>query len=136
MSAKKIQRQHRRMQCFGVIMLVVLCFGSILAVVGISNSIEKIHENIIAKTPDAILASAGVTEGQNVKLAVSYYDQKADPCVNLYDKANAEALNDRQFEWSEFVNDMKQLLQEQNCLILVTLWLLCISVTKAVSRSH
>ena len=101
MSAKKIQRQHRRMQCFGVIMLVVLCFGSILAVVGISNSIEKIHENIIAKTPDAILASAGVTEGQNVKLAVSYYDQKADPCVNLYDKANAEALNDRQFEWSE-----------------------------------
>lgn len=41
-----------------------------------------------------------------------------------------------QFQWSEFVNDMKQLLQEQNCLILVTLWLLCISVTKAVSKSH
>lgn len=41
-----------------------------------------------------------------------------------------------QFQWTEFVNDMKQLLQEQNCLIPVTLWLLCVSVTKTFSRSH
>lgn len=101
MSTNKKKLQHRRVQWFGGTMLAVLGLGAILTVVGMSSSVHQIHENLISKTPDVVLASAGVSEEKGVSLPVAYYDQRADACVNLYDESQKIALEERQFEWAK-----------------------------------
>lgn len=80
---------------------MVVCAGAVLTAVGMASTVNKIEEVVISKTPDAILASAGVDDWNDVALAVAYYDQKADPCVNLYDASKSKEVNARQFEWTE-----------------------------------
>ncbi len=93
------QKKNKRMM-FGGIALGVLSLGAILAILGMSNTVSEISEKAISKTPDAILASAGVSEEKLVSVPVIYYDQKADPCVNIYDTGLKSELRKRQFEWT------------------------------------
>lgn len=94
---KKKQSQSR---VFGLIALVVLLFATGLMVFGLSSTIGEVKNAVISRTPEAILASAGVSSEQDIFLSVSYFDQKADECVNLYD-GDKKSLSARQFEWTE-----------------------------------
>lgn len=85
---------------FGWIALGAFAIGAVLALVGLSNTVREISDEMVAKTPDAVLASAGVDETELVQLPVAYYDQRADDCVNMYDVGADDALEVRQFEWS------------------------------------
>ena len=80
-----MKQKKNKTLMFGGIALGVLSLGVILAIFGMSNTISEISEKAISKTPDAILASAGVSEEKLVSVPVMYYDQKADECVNLYE---------------------------------------------------
>ena len=94
------QKKQHKTQVVGVVALVTFLAATVLAVFGLSQTMVEIDNAAISKTPEAILASAGLSEEQNVFLSVAYYDQKSDECVNLYDLGAREALNSRQFEWS------------------------------------
>lgn len=91
----------KKIQIFGLVALAVLGVGTILTMIGLSNAVGEIERVAVSHTPDAILASAGVSDGNDVSLAVAYYDQKADSCVNIYDTSKSEALYNRQFEWTK-----------------------------------
>lgn len=95
-----MKQKKNKTLMFGGIALGVLSLGVILAIFGMSNTISEISEKAISKTPDAILASAGVSEEKLVSVPVIYYDQKADPCVNIYDTGLTGELHKRQFEWT------------------------------------
>ncbi|MBR3256616.1 hypothetical protein IKG10_03065 [Candidatus Saccharibacteria bacterium] len=98
---KKHKQQGHRLKVFGIISLAILAIGGVLSAVGISQAVKEIHGIEISKTPDAILASAGVEDGGEVSLNIIYFDQLADNCVNIYDLNQGEALESRQFEWSK-----------------------------------
>lgn len=95
-----MKQRKKKSQLFGGIALVVLGLGAVLAIVGLSNTVGEITEKAISKTPDAILASAGVSEEKLVSVPVLYYDQKPDDCVDLYDVSLSRAVYARQFEWT------------------------------------
>ncbi len=95
-----MKQKKNKTLMFGGIALGVLSLGAILAIFGMSNTVSEISEKAISKTPDAILASAGVTEEKLVSVPVIYYDQKADQCVDLYDVGLSSDLYKRQFEWT------------------------------------
>lgn len=84
---------------FGVLAFAVFATAMILSVVAMSSTIGEITETTVARTPDAILASAGVTDGKRILLPVGYFDQRQEACVNLYDDAMRNELHKRQFEW-------------------------------------
>lgn len=86
---------------FGAVAIATFTMAMVLAIIGLSRSVADIKKEAIAKTPEAILANAGLTEEKNVYLSVSYFDQKADQCVDLYDNSARKALAARQFGWSE-----------------------------------
>lgn len=94
------QKKNNKSQLFGGVALFVLVLGAVLAIVGFSNTVGEIADKAISKTPDAILASAGVSEEKLVSVPVLYYDQKSDDCVNLYDTGLSKAVYARQFEWT------------------------------------
>lgn len=98
---RKRKQQGHRLKVFGIISLAILAIGGVLSAVGISQAVKEIHGIEISKTPDAILASAGVDDGSEVSLNIIFFDQLADECVNIYDLNQGEALESRQFEWSE-----------------------------------
>ena len=87
-------------------MTVLVCMG-----LGLSGTIGGIKEEIISKSPDAILASAGLDEDKDVYLSVMYYDQRSDNCINIYDTSRNDALRARQFEWSNCGYHNKELEQ-------------------------
>lgn len=93
-------KKSRRILTFGVGSLVLLAIGGTLAAVGMSRSVNEIRGIQISKTADAILASAGVEDKNKISLNVTYFDQLADPCVNMYDASQEQALKARQFEWT------------------------------------
>ena len=93
------QQKKNKSRLFGGIALGVLVLGVGVAVFGLSKTVGEITEKAISKTPDAILASAGVSEEKLVSVPVLYYDQKMDECVNLYDTNLKNELEARQFEW-------------------------------------
>lgn len=64
----------------GVVALVVFMVATGLAVFGLSQTMRTIDEVTISKSPTAILASAGLSEEQDVFLSVAYFDQKMDEC--------------------------------------------------------
>lgn len=94
-------KKHQKIKIFGGVGLVALVAAVVLMVIGMSKTVEEIEIAAVARTPEAILASAGVENETNVSLPVAYYDQRADECVNLYDVGVKSALTARQFEWSE-----------------------------------
>jgi fibro-slime domain-containing protein len=96
-----MKQQRNKSKIFGGVALGLLILGVVTVVLGLSSTVGEIAEKTISKTPDAILASAGVSEEKLVSLPVMYYDQKSDECVNLYDNSAREALSLRQFEWTE-----------------------------------
>ena len=96
-----MKQRKNRSKIFGFTALGVFCLGVLIAIFGLSNTIGEIKEVSIAKTPDAILASAGVNEEELVSLPVLYYDQRADECVNIYDASLRDQLHARQFEWTK-----------------------------------
>ena len=104
------QKKHSS-RVWGVVALITLCVGAAAAMVGLTNTVHDIAETAISKTPDAILASAGVSEAELVRLPVMYYDQRADECINMYDAGNKDALEVRQFEWSSCGYYNKQIEQ-------------------------
>lgn len=72
-----------------------------LMIVAISGTVSDMKDAAIAKTADAILASAGVSDEKLISVPVVYYDQKMDACADLYDLEAREAVESRQFEWKE-----------------------------------
>lgn len=95
-----MKQQRNKSRIFGGVALGLLVIGVVTVILGLSSTVGKISEKAISKTPDAILASAGVSEDKLVSLPVTYYDQRSDECVNLYDNGMREALSLRQFEWT------------------------------------
>lgn len=104
-------KKQKKSQQFGLVALVTFAAALMLAVVGMSTTLGQIKTEVIAHTPEAILASAGLDEGKDVFLPVMYYDQKSDDCVNMYDAGSKATLESRQFEWSTCEYHKKSLEQ-------------------------
>ena len=98
---KKRKQKTQKLKFFGVVSLIALAVGGVLTTVGMSRALKEIHGIEISKTPNAILASAGLDDDSEVTLNVIYFDQLADKCVNLYEPSQDDALRARQFEWSK-----------------------------------
>ncbi|MBO7718424.1 fibro-slime domain-containing protein [Candidatus Saccharibacteria bacterium] len=97
---KKQGQKNEKIRTFGIATLLIFGLGILLAIAGLSNMVGEVRDNLISKTPNALLASAGLDDGKEVSIAVSYFDQRADECVNLYDAASMNELKTRQFEWT------------------------------------
>ena len=98
---QKKKNKKNQSAVFGGMALLTFVAAMMLAIFGLSSSVNEIERKAIARTPEAILANAGVSEDKDVFLSVAYFDQKADECVNIYDANSKDALEQRQFEWSE-----------------------------------
>lgn len=96
-----MKKVYKKSQMIGVGAFVVLLFATVLMVLGLTATVGDVHEVVIAETPDAILASAGMEDGKIVSLPVTYYDQEADECVNIYDAIKQRTALERQFEWTK-----------------------------------
>lgn len=108
-------KKQQKIYLFGGIALLTFVAALALIVVGFSHTMTEISKEVVSKTPDAVLASAGVIDRSEVSLPVIYYDQRADECVNLYDNGLRHELYARQFEWSEcgyYNGDIEQGLVE------------------------
>ena len=97
MRKKKQEKKSRNYRVFGVASLVIFGVSLGLLSVGMANTIGGVKRVAVNKTPEAILASAGVSEEKDIYLSVAYYDQKADDCANIY--SETEKAEKRQFEW-------------------------------------
>ncbi len=106
-----MKQRKNKSRVFGGIALGVLVVGMMLAVFGLSATVGEIADKAVSKTPDAILASAGVSEDKLISVPVIYYDQRMDECVNLYEVSLKEALEARQFEWTSCGYYNKQIEQ-------------------------
>ncbi|MBR3248715.1 hypothetical protein IKF89_01660 [Candidatus Saccharibacteria bacterium] len=93
-------KRQKKSQMITLAALGLFGLGLVFSVFGMSQTIVKIDEEAIARTPEAVLASAGVENGADVNLAVTYFDQKQDACVNLYDVGASRTIKERQFEWT------------------------------------
>ena len=85
---------------FGLIALGVFAMAMVLTIIGMSQTMKAIDETAISHSPDAILASAGVSDQEDVFLSVMYFDQRSDECVDMYDASLSKDLYKRQFGWS------------------------------------
>ncbi|MBR2741766.1 hypothetical protein IKD98_03395 [Candidatus Saccharibacteria bacterium] len=95
---KKMNKKHEAI-VFGILAFAVFTTAMVLSVVAMRSTIDEIAETAISRTPDAILASAGVTDGKNVLLPVGYFDQRQEPCVDMYNLDLKNELYNREFEW-------------------------------------
>ncbi len=105
-----MKKKQSKSMIFGITASAVLMFATGLAIFGLNSTINEVNNVMISKTPEAILASAGVSDEKDVFLSVNYFDQKSDECVNLYN-GDKNALQARQFEWSECRYYKKELEQ-------------------------
>ena len=94
-------KKQKKSRQLGIVALVTFVAAVVLMVVGLSTTMNAIDEIAISKSPTAILASAGLSEGKDVYLSVAYFDRRSDECVNMYDAGAKDALKARQFEWSK-----------------------------------
>lgn len=108
MKTKKKQINSKK---FGLVALVVFAVALSLAIFGMSTTLKEIDDAVISKSPEAILANAGLSEEKVVLLPVAYFDQRSDECVNVYDAEMKQALMERQFEWSRCNYHNKELEQ-------------------------
>lgn len=106
-----MKQRKNKSRLFGGIALGILVVGMMLAVFGLSTTVSEIANKAVSKTPDAILASAGVSEDKLISVPVIYYDQKMDECVNLYEVSLKGVLEARQFEWTSCEYYNKQVEQ-------------------------
>ena len=90
---------YRKTWFFGVMAIVAFVAVLGLLSMGLSSTVTDIGKEAVTKEPEAILASAGVSEDREVLMPVSYYDQRSDACVDMYDTSQSEALYQRQFGW-------------------------------------
>ena len=95
------KNSQMKIQVFEIFSMAALFVALGFAIFGMSKTISDIDKAAISKTPDAILASAGVSEDKNVFLSVAYFDQKADECIDFYNENAWKAAENRQFEWTE-----------------------------------
>ena len=95
-----MKNQNKGKQIVGGVIIAAFVAAIIFTVTKLSGTVTDIMNTEISRTPDAILASAGIEEGMNVSLPVVYYDQKPDACVDMYDIKLSKELKARQFEWS------------------------------------
>ncbi|MBR3115696.1 hypothetical protein IKF30_00485 [Candidatus Saccharibacteria bacterium] len=112
---KSIMKEYKKTWIFGVLAVIIFVAVLGLLIVGMSSTIESVKEEAISKAPEVILASAGVSEEKEILMPVSYYDQRSDECVNIYDVSQSAALNKRQFGWSDcgyYNKDVEQGLVE------------------------
>lgn len=99
---KKLKQKHKnKTRAFGVVSLMVFVGAMGLLVFAMSRTVSEVREVAISKSPEVILASAGLSDAEGVSLQVSYFDQKADECVDMYDRTKAAALKERQFGWHD-----------------------------------
>ena len=99
---KKKQKQgikKHKLMIFGALSVVAFSAVLVLSFAALSKSIGDVKEAAISRSPEAILASNGLSEKKDIDLSVMYYDQRSDDCVDLYDASQSEALRQRQFEW-------------------------------------
>ena len=98
---KKKQQDKIRIgsRVFGVMAVVAFLVGLVFLFMGISSTIGGMEEAAISKSPEVILANAGLSEDKDLYLSVAYFDQRSDECVDLYDTNVRKALAQRQFEW-------------------------------------
>lgn len=99
MAEMKKQKQKARM--FGIVSLAVFVGAMLLIVFAMSKTIAEVREVAVSNSSDIILANAGLKENEGVNLQVSYFDQRADECVNVYDDTQMALLKERQFGWFE-----------------------------------
>ena len=92
---------YKKTWIFGVLAVITFVVVLGLLIVGMSSTIGSVKEEAISQAPEAILASAGVSEEKEILMPVSYYDQRSDECVNIYDRSQNAALYKRQFGWSD-----------------------------------
>ena len=104
-----MKKGNKKSRTINTIMLVAFVLMMIFAIYGFSGMVKNIDGEMVAKTPDAILASAGVEDKTGVLLPVAYFDQRADECVNLYDIDKRDALYARQFEWTNCGYEMREM---------------------------
>lgn len=112
-----MRKQLKKSRILCGVAMVALGVAVVLMICGLSGTIGEVDEDVISRTPDAILASAGLTDGETVSLPVTYYDQKADECVDVYDAGTKQAIEGRQFEWSDcgyYNQDVEQGIVEYN----------------------
>lgn len=95
-----MKQKRRKFLAVSLVSATVLLAVVMLAVFGLSRMVDEINNEMIAETPEVVLASTGVTNETGLSLPISYYDQKADPCVNMYDMSKRTELYKRQFEWT------------------------------------
>lgn len=96
---KKSKQKKSRIVAIAVV--AVFALGLLASVIGMSKTMGEIKQVAVSETPEAILASAGVDDGEDVSLPVAYFDQRSDECVNLYSVGANKAVKARQFEWSD-----------------------------------
>lgn len=95
-----MSKKQKKIRIMSAVSLAALVLAIVLATVGLSSTIGEIDGVVISRSPEVILANAGVSEDKDVFLSVSYFDQKSDKCVNMYDVGTKEELSRRQFEWN------------------------------------
>lgn len=106
-----MKKKQKKSQIIMMTTLAVFGIGLVLGIIGMSKMVKNIDEVVISKEPEVILASAGVESGADIDLPVTYYDQRQDACVNLYDMKTRKELAERQFEWSSCGYTNEQLEQ-------------------------
>lgn len=94
------KKKKNQSKAFGAVALGIFIAATMLMIFGFSVTLSDIDEVAISRTPEAILASAGVSEDKDILLPVAYFDQKSDACVDLYNVNVSNQLYKRQFEWS------------------------------------
>lgn len=83
-----------------MVTLAVFAVGVFWSLGAMSASLQQMQGAEVSKTASAVLADKGVTDGQDVTLAATFFDQRQDECVDLYGVNNAAAVYGRQFEWT------------------------------------
>ncbi len=96
-----MKKQQKKTQILTITALAIFGIGMFFSFYGLSTAVTDIDKEIIAREPEAILASAGVTDGTSIDLPVVYYDQRSDDCANLYGSDANKVAASRQFEWSD-----------------------------------
>lgn len=100
-----MKKKMKKSRVLGVVALGAFAIAMVVAILAMSHMMSEIKEEVVSHTPDAILASAGLKEGESVSLPVVYYDQREDACPAAFEEAG------RQFGWSEcgyFNKDLEQ----------------------------
>lgn len=96
----KKKQQKNKSQIITILALTTFALALVLSVVGLSQTVANVKQEQMAREPEAILANAGVESGADISLPVTYFDQRSDECVNMYDAGTSAALSVRQFEWT------------------------------------